>query len=76
MSLPYEAYTANSEFIFKSRQDVDKHGRALELIFEDPPDLATTKDLILDHHPWISQYWSPRPDLFEYVNLELSSGLN
>ncbi|KAH7192819.1 ankyrin repeat-containing domain protein [Fusarium flagelliforme] len=65
MSLPYEACTANSEFIFKSRQDVDAHRQALDLIFEDPPALATTKDLILDRHPWISQYWSPRPELFD-----------
>ncbi|RFN52087.1 ankyrin repeat protein [Fusarium flagelliforme] len=60
MSLPYEACTANSEFIFKSRQDVDAHRQALDLIFEDPPALATTKDLILDRHPWISQYWRLR----------------
>ena len=68
---PYEACTANSEYIFKSLQDVDGHRRALELIFEDQPDLATTKDLIFDRHPWISRYWSPRPELFEYVALQV-----
>ncbi|KAJ4123030.1 hypothetical protein NW768_010022 [Fusarium equiseti] len=63
MSLHYEANASKSNLIFKTEEQRDAYRRELELIFSDPPDLATTKDLNLNQHPWTSQYWSPRPEL-------------
>ncbi|XEU99880.1 hypothetical protein FSHL1_005167 [Fusarium sambucinum] len=38
------------------------HQLEMKLIFEDPPDLATYRDLILDHHPSNFQWWSGHPE--------------
>ncbi|RGP79366.1 ankyrin repeat [Fusarium longipes] len=40
----------------------------LKLIFDTPPDLATSKDLILDRHPWGFKWWPGNPEPEERYN--------
>jgi hypothetical protein len=49
--------------------EIPIHIRQLELklIFEDPPDIATSKDLLFDRHPANFKWWSGNPEPEEYV---------
>ncbi|OBS28409.1 hypothetical protein FPOA_02347 [Fusarium poae] len=60
-----ESDTPNSpgrEYIYQPDIPPHIHQLEMKLVFEDPPDLATYKDLILDHHPANFQWWSGHPE--------------
>lgn len=56
------------EYLYQPEISPDTYQLEQKLIFEDPPDIATYKDLILDHHPTNFKWWSGCPEPEEYAN--------
>ncbi|KAJ3532971.1 hypothetical protein NM208_g8193 [Fusarium decemcellulare] len=63
MSQPESAFNPGErEAICQANRNINARQTELKLIFEDPPDLATAKDLIIDHYLTNFQWWSGNPE--------------
>ncbi|QPC67946.1 hypothetical protein HYE67_010177 [Fusarium culmorum] len=69
MSQSNASDSIKEEYLYQPEISPDTYQLEQKLIFEDPPDIATYKDLILDHHPTNFKWWSGCPEPEERRNI-------